>query len=135
MKRALCIAKIAFSLKKIPVAAVLVNKNFEIGSGFNFSASNQNSFYHAEINSFKQGMFYFSNHILRRTKLYITLEPCLTCISYAYDLGIKYIIFSAYSKTNKNTYLKNFILLKGGVLEKESKYLLKMFFKKNRQND
>ncbi len=47
MKRALLIAEHAFYLKKVPVASVIVNNNFELGTGFNMLA-------HAEIQCLKQ---------------------------------------------------------------------------------
>jgi len=135
MKRALLLANEALKNKQIPIGSVLINRNFEIGLGFNFSNATLYPFSHAEINTLKQGFFYSSNKYLNDSILYITLEPCFLCLSTAFYSRIKRIVFSAYytdkiKKKLKYNYI-NKLKSKGGLLEKDSNYLLNIFFNKN----
>ncbi len=134
MKRALFFARKSLVLKKIPVAAILVNNNFEIGVGFNFSGFDCYSFCHAEINSLRQASFYSFNHVFKNVTLYVTLEPCLMCVSSIFFSGVKCIIFSAYidrdeyKNVAKFKRFNNSLSFKGGLLKKESVFLLNKFF-------
>lgn len=134
MKRALLIAKKAILNNNIPIGSVLVNKNFEIGIGFNYSNSEIYPFLHAEINALKQGFFYSSNKYLKNNILYITLEPCFLCLPAIFYSKIKHIIFAAYYTDNIKSIKKikqlNRTIYLGGFLEKESNNLIKDFFKK-----
>ena len=131
MKRALLLANKAYNSKKVPVGAVLVIDNFEIGSSFNYSGLNYCSFYHAEVISIKQGSFYISNYLFLNVKLYVTLKPCKMCISYCFLSKIKKIIFCLNNKENKN--IENICFINNNIFENESILLLKNFFKKSKK--
>lgn len=135
MKRALLLAKIALKYGKIPIGSILINKNFEIGIGFNFYNLSSYPFLHAEINALKQGFFYVSNKYLNDSTLYITLEPCFLCLSSIFYSRIKRIVFGAYYNDKIKKYIKyNSITTlnsKGGILEKDSINLLNNFFNKS----
>lgn len=134
MRRTLLIAKKALDLKRIPIAAIIVYKNFELGIGFNFSDYSFASLSHAEMNSLKQACFYLSNYILSECTLYVTLEPCFMCLSIIFSSRIKRVVFGAYSKKYKchvfvkSNYFNTAFSLKGGLLARESIYLLNVFF-------
>jgi len=135
MKRALLFANKALFLNNIPVGAVLVYDNIEIGSSFNYSGFTFCSFYHAECISLNQGSFYLSDCLCNNVTLYVTLEPCFMCMSFAFFSKIRRIVFGAYSGNGDVLILRSFstlISLKGGLLESESKNLLKTFYLKNR---
>ena len=132
MKRVLHIANQALNINKIPIAAIIIKDNFELGLGLNFTASNYRKIYHAEINSLRQAIFYYSNNILQDAEIYITLEPCINCIFHIHSCGIKLITFSAYSNLNRIIYSHNFKKVKGGFMEQTSKHLLSKFFSNNR---
>lgn len=130
MKRALLLAKKSLIKGNMPIAAILVNNNFEIGIGLNFKNC---TFLHAEINALKQGLFYSSKKNLNNNTLYITLEPCFLCLSNIFYLKIKNVIFASYytdiiKKNLKLNYLSNYKIT-GGILENESKNLMHIFFK------
>ncbi|HIH2763503.1 MAG TPA: nucleoside deaminase [Candidatus Azoamicus sp.] len=134
MKRALLLAKNGLKKGNIPIGSVIINKNFEIGIGFNFLNYNLQSFSHAEINTLKQGFFYSSNKYLNDSILYITLEPCFLCLSAIFSSRIKRIVFGAYYTDKIKKYIKynyiNKLESTGGLLEKESNDLLQKFFNK-----
>ena len=133
MKRALLLAKKALISNKIPVASILVYKNLEIGHSFNYANFFSCPYYHSEVISFKQGAFYMSNFLLNEVILYVTLEPCQLCLSFALLFRIKKIIFAAYTEQlkYKNYFNKKFYAT-GGILKDESLLLLKNFFLNNR---
>ncbi|HIH2762222.1 MAG TPA: nucleoside deaminase [Candidatus Azoamicus sp.] len=122
MKRALLLAKNGLEKGNIPIGSVIINRNFEIGLGFNFSNATLYPFSHAEINTLKQGFFYSSNKYLNNNTLYITLEPCFLCLSAIFSSRIKRIVFGAYytdkiKKKIKYNYI-NKLESTGGLLEK-----------------
>lgn len=138
MKRALHVAQKALLLNKIPIGAILVYNNFELGLGFNFSKFHHCFFCHAEVMSLKQGCFYNSNYLLNNIVLYITLEPCSNCMFFIFSSNVTRIVFAAYSKKKSLFFLDSICCKKnsvtGGVLENKSIFLLKKFFSKNRFN-
>lgn len=131
MKRALLLANKAYKLNKIPIGAVLVFNNFEIGTGFNFSGLNFCPFYHAEIIAIKQGSFYTSNYFLQNSKLYVTLKPCIICKSCCSISKIKKIIFCLNChNNNKINYNKKIKFLRNKKIKNELFFLIKKFFLK-----
>ncbi len=132
MRRALLLAHKALKNGKIPIGSVLINKNFELGLGFNFSNYTLYPFSHAEINALKQGFFYSSNKYLNDCTLYITLEPCFLCLSTIFYSRIKRIVFGAYYTDKMKNKIKynyiNKLESTGGLLEKDSNNLLNIFF-------
>jgi len=133
MKRALFLAHQALLLNKVPVGAVIVYDNFEIGSGFNSSNFNNCVFHHAEFISLKQCFFYLSNHLSNNIVLYVTLEPCAMCRSSLFFSRINRIVFAAHcNKINFTSRNSDRISIRGGILEAESMLLLKNFFLRRR---
>lgn len=136
MKRALFFANKAYSFNEVPVGAVLVIDNFEVGSGFNFTISDSDSFSHAEINCLRNSSFFISNHRFMKSTIYVTLEPCLMCLGAIFEHKIKRVVFAAYNGIynkssftlfNYKSYFRN-ISFTGGILKIESNVLLKRFF-------
>lgn len=128
MTRALLFANKALFLNELPIGSVLVYKNIELGNGIN--CCYLSTFNHSEIKLFNKANFYFSNICFINTTLYITLEPCSTCISLIYSYKIRRIVFATYS-LNLNNHINN-LYLTGGIMENESSFLLKKFFAKKR---
>lgn len=131
MKRALLLANKAYYSKNVPIGAVLVFNDFEIGSSFNYSGLNYCSFYHAELIALKQGSFYISNYFFMDVNLYVTLKPCSMCISYCFFSKIKNIFFMLDNNKVYN-YKKNILSINNDLLKNKSIFLLKKFFKKNK---
>ena len=103
MKRAIWIAKKEILKNKIPIGAIIVWNNFEIGIGCNFKHFHYCSLAHAEIIALKQGSYYASNRIIMASVIYVTLKPCFICINSISLFKIKLIIFGInYLNLHKN---------------------------------
>ncbi|HIH2762870.1 MAG TPA: nucleoside deaminase [Candidatus Azoamicus sp.] len=124
MARALLIANKALSIGEIPIAAILIHNDFEVAYCLN--SCYISNFCHAENNIFLKSCFYLSKNFLNECTLYVTLEPCFICYSFICYYRVKKLTFAAYSGEINNY---NELNVKKGVLEKESLYILKKFFK------
>ncbi len=138
MRRALFFAYKAYSFSEVPVGAVLVMDNIEVGSGFNFTISSTDPSSHAEINCLRYSSLNLSNYRLMNSTLYVTLEPCLMCIGAILIARVKRVVYGANNIKvyTKNSTLNNIkfsnpfhkISFMGGILASESAYLLNLFF-------
>jgi tRNA(adenine34) deaminase len=138
MKEALKHAENALIANDVPVGALIVNGNGEIMAAKK-NESKSNPLGHAEILAmnavkYKKGECY---------TLYSTLEPCAMCAGAILNYGIKKVVFGAYNEKegacgSKMDLLRDFSTIYGevevvsGVMAKESKLLLKRFFKELR---
>ena len=144
MQIALHEANLAMNENEIPVGAVLVKNNTLIAQSHNQSISKNDPTAHAEIEILRKAGAQLKNYRLTESTLYVTLEPCAMCFGAMIHARIERIVFSAYdpktgvcgSCTNLND--KNFfnhkISITGGILEKESSELIRLFFKSRRVN-
>lgn len=124
MKRAIQIAK----KQKIPISAIIVHKNFEIGVGINCKKFNYTSNSHAEINALKQSSFYGYSRIIKNSTIYTTLQPCVNCLFYISLFKIKKLIFGSFYKKVKIKYNKKYITeAKSNILEKTCNKLINKF--------
>ncbi|MBN8827461.1 MAG: nucleoside deaminase [Sphingobacteriia bacterium] len=144
MQRALELAKEAYKKNEVPVGAVIVDPktNTIISEGINFSEHGKNAILHAEIIAINKACNVIGNKYLNELDLYVSLEPCPMC-AYAISLSkIKRLYFGAFDKkcggvengpiiyNSSSTHHKPEIY--GGLMEEESKELLKSFFEKLR---
>jgi len=123
---------------EVPVGAILVKDGLIIARAFNQPISTNDATAHAEIQLIKAAGEKLKNYRLTGATLYVTLEPCAMCLGAIMHARIKRLVFGAYDlKTgvcgsSENLIEANFfnhkIDLAGGVLENESKRLLKNFF-------
>ena len=84
-----------------------------------------------------------NNYRISDAILYVTLEPCLMCISAICEARIDLVVFGAYTSNEKNFFSKYDFIKKefrfnhkpkfmGGILENECSILMKDFFKAKR---
>ena len=142
MRLALIEASIGESEGEVPVGAILINNNKLLAKAHNQPIIKHDPTAHAEIQVIRAAGQYLQNYRLPHSTLYVTLEPCTMCFGAIVHARIKRIVFAAYDlntgvcgscdNLNKTNYLNHKILIKGGVLEHESKKLLQLFFKKRR---
>tara|TARA_B110000444_G_C18831343_1_gene593420 strand:+ start:244 stop:681 length:438 start_codon:yes stop_codon:yes gene_type:complete len=145
MKIAIEEAKLAQRENEVPVGAVIVDiQGNIISQAHNMTRTSYDPTSHAEVVAIRVACEKLANNILSNCDIYITLEPCLMCsvaISYA---RIRRVYFGAYSHElngklleihstnfgiNSSTYKPE---VYGGILEEESRNLLKLFFKSKR---
>jgi len=138
MNLALKQARIAEEIGEVPVGAILIKDGIIIARAHNQSISTNDATAHAEIQLIRAAGEELKNYRLTGTSLYVTLEPCAMCLGAIMHARIKRIVFGAHDpKTGVCGSSENLIEascfnhkidLAGGVLENESKRLLKNFF-------
>ena len=127
---------------EVPVGAILVKDDFIIARAHNKPISSNDPTAHAEIQLLRAAGEELKNYRLPGTTLYVTLEPCAMCLGAIMHARIERVVFGAHDpKTGVCGSSQNFmeascfnhkIDLASGVLENESKQLLKNFFKSRR---
>ena len=123
---------------EVPVGAILVKDSLIIARAHNQPISTNDATAHAEIQLIRSAGEKLKNYRLTGTSLYVTLEPCAMCLGAIMHARIERIIFGAHDpKTGvcgssdnlmDAKYFNHKINLVSGVLENESKQLLKNFF-------
>ena len=144
MMLALNQAKLAQNQSEIPVGAILVKQNTLIAQAHNQSILNNDPTAHAEIQLLRKAGDQQKNYRLTGSTLYVTLEPCAMCFGAMIHARIERIVFGASDpKTgvcgscinlNEENFFNHNISINGGILEKESSELLRLFFKSRRVN-
>ena len=144
MSQALKEAEKAFDEDEVPVGAVIVHGRRVIGRAHNQIKLLKDPTAHAEMIALTQAAAYLKNERLINTVIYVTIEPCAMCAG-ALVLGrVKKLVYGADDpKTGacgsiiniaNNKKLNHRVKVEKGVLEKESAWLLKEFFKKKRNS-
>ena len=142
MNLALEQAKKAEEEDEVPVGAILVKGGLVVARAHNQPISTNDATAHAEIQLLRAAGEKLKNYRLTGTSLYVTLEPCAMCLGAIMHARVERIIFGAHDpKTGVCGSSENLIdancfnhkiNLVSGVLENESKQLLKNFFNSRR---
>ena len=139
MKIAIEEAKLAMNENEIPIGSILVQNKKIIAKAHNQPIGNNDPTAHAEIQLLRKAGKQKENYRLIGSTLYVTLEPCAMCFGAMIHARIERIVFGALDpKTgvcgscmnlNNENFFNHKISITGGVLEKESSDLLRLFFK------
>lgn len=133
----------AEEIDEVPVGAVIVDVNDNIiGRGFNRPISTNDPTSHAEINAIRAASEVIKNYRLVNTTLYVTIEPCFMCMGAIIHARIKRVVFGAtdekwgaatslYTMGNDKR-LNHQIDIISGIMETETKQIIKEFFKNKR---
>ena len=142
MAKALVLAEQALEENEIPVGALVVKDNVIIGKGYNQVEKLNDPTAHAEMIAISAACEYLGNKYLDGCTLYVTLEPCAMCSGALVWSKIGTIVFGASDPRSggsgslfnitQNDNLNHQIEVIQGVLEVDSEYLLKNFFKDKR---
>ena len=142
MQIALHEANLAMNENEIPVGAVLVKKGKLISQSHNQSIRKNDPTAHAEIQLLRKAGERQKNYRLIGSSLYVTLEPCAMCFGAMVHARIDRIVFGASDpKTgvcgscmnlNEENFFNHKISITSGILENESRELLRLFFKSRR---
>lgn len=144
MEKAIEMAKVAISKDEIPVGCLIVSNNEIIASSHNETELYKNASQHAEIVCIERATKQLDSKYLNECDLYVTLEPCPMCAAAIVLSKIRNVYFGAYDlqfgacgsiyditgdgRMNHKCYTF------GGIMETESKQLMKEFFQKKRNN-
>lgn len=137
MKLAIKEAKKAFKKDEIPIGCVIVKNNKVISKAYNKKEKTKQITAHAEILALNKACKKLKTWYLNDCILYTTVEPCLMCTGAIIQSHIKQIYCSTKNHKfgaldNINKYLKN-IEVNYGIMEDESKKILREFFIKKRK--
>ena len=142
MNLALEQAKKAEEEDEVPVGAILVKDGLIIARAHNQPISTNDATAHAEIQLIRAAGEKLKNYRLSGTSLYVTLEPCAMCLGAIMHARVERLVFGAHDpKTGVCGSSENLmgancfnhkINLTRGILENDSKRLLKNFFKARR---
>ena len=144
MGLALAQARLALAAGEVPVGAVVVHNGELIGSGFNRTRMDSSVTAHAELVAMKQAAAVIGDFRLDPAEIFITLEPCLMCLGAIHQARIGRIVFGAREPKfgalgsvfdmHGHPALRR-IEFEGGILEEESRQLMKGFFSKLREGE
>ena len=143
MEMAMELAREAASLGETPVGAVVVRKDgFIAGKGKNFREKGRNALCHAELIAIDRACRSLGGWRLHGCTLYVTLEPCPMCAGAIINSRIDRVVFAASDpKAGSAGSVANLFdmdynhrpEITSGVMEAESKALLKEFFSELRR--
>jgi len=142
MRQALAEAEKARDAGEVPIGAIVVADGNVIGAGFNQPISAHDPTAHAEVIALRAAAQAVGNYRLTDATMYVTVEPCLMCVGAMVHARIGLVVYGAaepkagalQSMTNAHELpgLNHQLTTLGGVLESESRDLLRAFFKDRR---
>ncbi|PID27136.1 MAG: tRNA-specific adenosine deaminase [Candidatus Cloacimonadota bacterium] len=145
MMEAFDLALKGFEKGEVPIGAVMVRDEKIISRQFNRVEELKDSSAHAEILAVRDSSEKLKNSKLVKTSLYVTLEPCIMCMSSLAMARVDNIYFGAFDKRFgflstgcSINLLKRFnknIVVEGGFFKEQSSYILKTFFKILRERE
>ena len=140
MKQALMEAKKAYEKLEIPVGAVIVKDDKIIARAHNLKETKKSAIAHAEILAIQKANKKLDNWRLLDCDMYVTLEPCPMCMGAIISSRIKNLYIGTLDPKkqepiNIEEYREKYGLnIEVGIMQEESEYILKDFFKYLRKN-
>ena len=131
MAQALKLAKAAATNGEVPIGAVIVLNERQIGSGQNRMEELQSPTAHAEILAINEACQTLKNWRLDGATIYISLEPCQMCLGAIKNSRISRVVFAAKSAVEASQ--QALPSIETGLLEKESAEILQLFFRNVRR--
>lgn len=142
MQRALSLADHAAAAGEVPVGAVLVRDDDELGAGWNAPIANNDPTAHAEIMALRAAAAAAGNYRLPGSTLYATMEPCPMCAGAIVQARVARVVYAARDQRwgavesvfeiLGSRSLNHHVDCAGGVLAEESARRLKSFFEARR---
>ena len=144
MEEALKMARKGEELGEVPVGAIVVDPdNTIISIAKNMNIALNDSTAHAEILAIREASSIIKNYRLNGYTLYVTLEPCIMCAGAIIHARFAKLVYGTHDpKSGAFGSLYNFHLdnrlnhkveVISGILESDSKNLLKEFFQRYRK--
>lgn len=143
MRRALEEASRARDAGEVPIGAVVVLDDREVGAGFNQPISAIDPTAHAEVVALRAAARAVGNYRLTGATMYVTVEPCLMCVGALVHARIGLLVYGAPEpkagaivsamSAHEAPSLNHRLDVRGGVLEDESRALIQEFFRAARE--
>ncbi len=141
-RHAINIAKTAANNQEVPVGAVLVLDDINIGEGYNTPIIKHDPSAHAEMVALRAGALKCENYRLPNSTLYVTLEPCMMCVGAIVHARVGRLVYGAADPRTgaavsmlrgfELPFLNHKVECVGGLMEQECGELLKGFFRDRR---
>lgn len=145
MQMALSVAQSAAMRGEVPVGALIIKDGQVLCSAMNLRETLQDPTAHCEMLALKRAAELLGSWRLLDCDLYVSLEPCLMCAGALYQARLRRIVYAAPDpkggalgslyQIHKDQRLNHQLEVKSGVLELESRQILKDFFQKRRQEN
>ena len=137
MREALKEAQLAFDAEEVPVGAVIVLNKTIIARAHNLTERLTDVTAHAEMQAITAASEFLGAKYLNGCTLYVTLEPCVMCAGALYWSQIDKVVFGARDEKRGAGRFKNELyhpktLVSNGIMEKECREILQLFFSKKR---
>ena len=143
MKIALEEAQAAYRENEIPIGATVVYQNRVIAKDHNRMEQSQDPTAHAEMLVIRRAAEVLRSWRLQKTSLYVTIEPCPMCAGAMHLARVEKLIFGARDGKKgaagslydipSDGRLNHRILVFDGVMEKECRSIMKIFFLEKRK--
>lgn len=145
MLEALGLAAEAGRMGETPVGAIVVSAGTIVGAGHNLVEQRSDPTAHAEMLALRAASQSLSDWRLPHCTVYVTLEPCIMCVSAMIHARLGRLVFGApdirwggagslFDLTH-DPRLNHEIEVISGVREEESRQLLKQFFNEVRRKE
>lgn len=133
MQAALKEAEKAARKGEVPIGAIAVYKGKVIGRAHNIREKNHDPTGHAEILLLRKVSKKLKSWRMPGLAIYVTLEPCLMCLSAMQQAQVSQVVFAAPDPKKDRALLR--IKIVGGVCSEESAGLIRQFFQKLRRRE
>ena len=143
MRRALAQAEYARVSGEVPIGAIVLLEERQVGAGFNQPISARDPTAHAEIVALRAAARAVDNYRLSGATLYVTVEPCLMCVGALVHARIRLVVFGApepksgalvsTARAHESAGLNHRLEVLGGVLEAECRGIIQDFFRATRR--
>jgi tRNA(Arg) A34 adenosine deaminase TadA len=143
MTAALAEARRALASGEVPIGAVVVIGEDIVAGAFNQPISSVDPTAHAEMIALREAARRVGNYRLTDATLYVTAEPCVMCLGALVHARVREVVYGAAEPKSGALLsavrglelpgLNHRFAVTGGVLEKECRELLQLFFQERRQ--
>ncbi len=144
MIHAIELARTARDHGETPVGAVVVQDGAVIGTGYNRVEIDTDPTGHGEIIALREAAKKTGDWRLPRATIYVTLEPCIMCVTALILARVKRLVYGARDHRwggvgslfdlSHDPRLSHEIEVVSGIMEKEAAELLQDFFRSLRNN-
>jgi len=142
MQRALELARRAREAGEVPIGAVVMWNEEEIGTGWNRTITMNDPTAHAEVLALRAAGERMNNYRLSGCEMFATLEPCAMCAGALMHARISRLVYAAADpkagaagsvlSVVNHPQLNHRMEIVAGVLEREAAEMLKSFFRERR---
>jgi len=146
MKIALSEAFKAYKMGEVPVGAVVTSSRGEVLSkSHNATITRNDPSAHAEIIALQEAAKVLKNYRLNKTRIYVTIEPCIMCAGALLYARVEEVIFGVSDpkgggivtlyQLGNDARLNHQLKVTSGVLKAECGEIIQRFFKGKRKTN